>query len=173
MCIVRSGETLEGGKSMGIKRGGAPLVLRGLAATAAAITVMGLGTACGSSSSNYYTNCVDPITGQVVNPSFCSTYPHTYFIYMGPQTYGYGYIVPVRYRTGPSWFHVDDTTARTTAGLPKTGTISKGYSVKSSSGGFDGGHSSSGSGTGSGSHSSTGHGSTGHGASAGHGSGGG
>jgi hypothetical protein len=99
-----------------------------------------LGTsACSGEDSDYYANCVDPHTGQVVNQSYCKDNPN-YYIWMARQSYSPGYRVPVSARTGTGWFRSDDAAARTNAGLPESGQVPDGYRVASKSGGFDGAH---------------------------------
>jgi hypothetical protein len=99
-----------------------------------------LGTsACSGEDSDYYANCVDPHTGQVVGQSYCKDNPN-YYIWLARQSYGPGYRVPVSARSGAGWFRSDDAAARTNAGLPESGQVPDGFRVTSRSGGFDGAH---------------------------------
>lgn len=128
---------------MAVKSHGSAIVLPALAAMSAAIVAGGV-SGC-SSGRDYYANCVDPVTHKVV-PSYLCEDNSNYYIWMAPRSYGTGYYVPTSYRSGSGWFRASDSTARSKAGLPSTGTIGSGYKVKSGSGGFDGVHSSSGGG---------------------------
>jgi hypothetical protein len=141
-----------------VKGRGPRLVLPALAAMSMMVLV---GTsACSSRGSDYYANCVDPNTGQVVDQSFCYSSPN-YYIWMAPQSYSPGYHVPVSARSGSGWFHSDDAVARANAGLPETGAVPAGFHVVSSSGGFDGAHAGSGGDGGDGGDGGGGHGSGG------------
>ncbi len=157
---------------MAIKEGTGhqPLRLTGLTALAAAFMAAGLAGCGNSGNSAYYANCVDPVTGQVVSQQWCNNNPGLYYYWMTSRIYNSGYYVPVSARTGPGWFHANNTTARTNAGLPKTGTVPHGFKVTSSSGGFDGHAGTSGGGEGGHGSGGSGHGSAGAG---GHGSAGG
>lgn len=99
-----------------------------------------------TSDQDYYANCVDSKTNQVVDSADCNDANH--HIWMSTRAYSPGYRVPASARTGSGWFRADDTAARANAGLPETGSIPHGYKVSSSSGGFDGAHSSGGGGEG-------------------------
>jgi hypothetical protein len=96
-------------------------------------------TACSGDDSDYYANCVDPHTGQVVDQIHCNDNPN-YYIWMARQSYSPGYHVPVSARSGAGWFSSSDTEARSNAGLPETGLVPEGFRVASRSGGFDGAH---------------------------------
>lgn len=117
---------------------------------------------------DYYANCVDARTSQVVAPADCDDANHD--IWMAPRSYGVGYRVPASARDGDGWFQSDDTVARSEAGLPGTGAVPRGFKVSSGSGGFDGAHTSGGDGGDGGSH---GGGGDGGGDGGGHGGGGG
>ena len=122
---------------MAVKGRGPQLVLPALAAMSMMVL---LGTsACSGEDSDYYANCVDPHTGQVVDQSYCKDNPN-YYIWMARQNYSAGYRVPVSARSGAGWFRSDDAAARTNAGLPESGQLPDGFRVASKSGGFDGAH---------------------------------
>lgn len=126
---------------MAVKSHGSPLVLPAMAAMSAVILAGGL-SAC-SSDRSYYANCVDSRTNQVVDPADCRGSAN-YHIWMAPQSYSRGYVVPASARSGAGWFSSDDASARMNAGLPATGDLPRGFSVASGSGGFDGAHTGSG-----------------------------
>jgi hypothetical protein len=120
-----------------VKARGPQLALPALAALS---VVVALGTsACSGGDTDYYANCVDPHTHQVVDQALCDQNPH-YFIWMARQSYRPGYGIPASARSGTGWFSSDDTAARATAGLPATGAVPDGFRVASTSGGFDGAH---------------------------------
>src|SRR5262245_60380693 len=131
---------------MAVKARGPQLVLPALAAMSMMVLV-GTNACSSSDDSEYYANCVDPHTHQVVDRSYCTNNPN-YYIWMAPQSYGTGYRVPASARSGAGWFRSDDTAARATAGLPETGQVPDGFRVASRSGGFDGAHVGSGDGGG-------------------------
>ncbi len=132
-------------------------VFPGLAAASAVILISGVVAACSKSDANYFTHCVDSQTGQVVDDSKCDNdTTGRYYYYMDTVHRPYGYVVPQSQRTGKAWVRANDPAARSAAGLPKTGSIKNGFTVRSRSGGFDGSHSSGSHGSDSGGHGSGG-----------------
>jgi hypothetical protein len=141
-----------------VKGRGPQLVLPALAAMS--MMVLLGASACSGKESEYYANCVDPHTGQVVDQSYCNDNPD-YYIWMARQSYIPGYRVPVSARSGAGWFRSDDAAARANAGLPETGEVPDGFRVVSRSGGFDSAHVGSGGEDGHGGGGEGGHGSGG------------